>query len=269
MATLKDQRLRALAEVENIRRRADKEKAEASQYAVTKFARDMVGIADNFARALAAVPADVRDAADPQVKAVLDGVEATDRQLIQTLERYGVKQVDTSDGKFDPNLHQAIAEVPGDGKPPGSHRGCGADRLHDRRAAAASRHGHGCEKRMPASRQRRYQGLRSRGDVMSELKIVVTGASGRMGRTLIREIAQGSGITLCGALEMEGHPNLGLDCGTLAGMQPNGIKLTADPLPLLAQAQAVVDFTTPDGFHHAGRSGGPGAHRPCHRHHRL
>ncbi|OJT95843.1 MAG: 4-hydroxy-tetrahydrodipicolinate reductase [Alphaproteobacteria bacterium 65-7] len=80
---------------------------------------------------------------------------------------------------------------------------------------------------------------------MSDLKIVVTGASGRMGRTLIRQIAQGSGITLCGALEMEGHPNLGLDSGTLAGMQPNGITLTADPLPLLASAQAVVDFTTP------------------------
>jgi len=117
--SLKDQRLRALAEVENIRRRAEKEKSEASQYAVTKFARDMVSIADNFARALAAVPAQVREAADPQVKAVLDGVEATDRQLIQTLERYGVKAVDTSDGKFDPNLHQAIAEVPGNGKPPG------------------------------------------------------------------------------------------------------------------------------------------------------
>src|ERR1700733_12122782 len=79
---------------------------------------------------------------------------------------------------------------------------------------------------------------------MSDLKIVVTGASGRMGRTLIREIAQGSGMELCGALEMEGHPNLGLDSGTLAGMQPNGIKLTADPLTLLAHAQAVVDFTT-------------------------
>ena len=118
--SLKDQRLRALAEAENIRRRAEKEKADASQYAVTKFARDMVGIADNFARALAAVPAPVREAADPQLKAVLDGVEATDRQLMQTLERYGVKAVDTSDGKFDPNLHQAIAEVPGNGKPAGS-----------------------------------------------------------------------------------------------------------------------------------------------------
>src|SRR5215469_7217857 len=117
--SLKDQRLRALAEIENVRRRAEREKAEASQYAVTKFARDMVGIADNFARALAAVPASVREAADPQVKAVLDGVEATDRQLMQTLERYGVKAVAT-DGRFDPNLHQAIAEVPGNGKPAGS-----------------------------------------------------------------------------------------------------------------------------------------------------
>src|ERR1700761_1340245 len=84
---------------------------------------------------------------------------------------------------------------------------------------------------------------------MSELKIVVTGASGRMGRTLIREIAQGSGITLCGALEMEGHPNLGMDSGTLAGMQPNGIKLTADPLTLLAHAQArIVHVIGTTGF---------------------
>jgi molecular chaperone GrpE len=117
--SLKDQRLRALAEAENIRRRAEKEKAEASQYAVTKFARDMVGIADNFSRALAACPPAQREAADPQVKAVLDGVEATDRQLLAILENYGVKQVDTS-GKFDPNLHQAIAEVPGNGKPAGA-----------------------------------------------------------------------------------------------------------------------------------------------------
>jgi molecular chaperone GrpE len=118
--SLKDQRLRALAEVENIRRRAERERAEASQYAIAKFARDMLAIADNFARALAAVPGPVRDAADPQLKAVLDGVEATDRQLMATLERYGVKPIDTADGRFDPNLHQAIAEVPGQGKPPGS-----------------------------------------------------------------------------------------------------------------------------------------------------
>jgi molecular chaperone GrpE len=117
--SLKDQRLRAMAEAENVRRRGEKERSEASQYAVTKFARDMLGIADNFSRALAACPPAARDAADPQVKAVLDGVEATDRQLLATLERYGVKQIET-EGKFDPNLHQAIAEVPGNGKPAGS-----------------------------------------------------------------------------------------------------------------------------------------------------
>ncbi len=117
---LRDQRLRALAEAENIRRRAERERNEASQYAITKFARDMLAIADNFSRALAACPPELRAAADPQVRAVLDGVEATDRQLMGTLERYGVKPVSTADGKFDPNLHQAIAEVPGNGRPPGA-----------------------------------------------------------------------------------------------------------------------------------------------------
>ena len=118
--SLKDQRLRALAEAENMRRRADKEKADASQYAVTKFARDMLGIADNFARALAAVPAEIRAAADPQVKAVLDGVEATDRQLLQTLERYGVERMNRMtawseqnlDGKYDPESAYAKSADP-------------------------------------------------------------------------------------------------------------------------------------------------------------
>jgi molecular chaperone GrpE len=119
-ADLKDRLLRALADAENTRRRAERDKQDASQYAVTKFARDMLQIADNFARALAACPPELREAADPQVKAVLDGVEATERQLLGVLERHGVKQIDTADAKFDPNFHQAIAEVPGDGKPGGS-----------------------------------------------------------------------------------------------------------------------------------------------------
>jgi 4-hydroxy-tetrahydrodipicolinate reductase len=78
-----------------------------------------------------------------------------------------------------------------------------------------------------------------------DMKIVVAGASGRMGRALVREIAQGHGVTLVGALESEGHPDLGMDAGALAGLQPNGVKLTADPLPLLARAQGVIDFTRP------------------------
>src|SRR5579871_6222280 len=117
---LKDKLLRALAETENTRRRAERERADASLYAVTRFARNMLTIADNFARALAHLPPDVREAADPQVKAVIEGVEATDRQLLATLANHGVKQIETADGKFDPNRHQAIAEVPGEGRPAGS-----------------------------------------------------------------------------------------------------------------------------------------------------
>ncbi|MDE1937840.1 MAG: nucleotide exchange factor GrpE [Alphaproteobacteria bacterium] len=120
LAEMRDRMLRALADAENTRRRAERERQEVSQYSIARFARDMLQIADNFGRALAACPPELRDAADPQVKAVIDGVEATERQLLGTLEQYGVKMIDTADGKFDPNRHQAIAEVPGEGKPPGS-----------------------------------------------------------------------------------------------------------------------------------------------------
>jgi molecular chaperone GrpE len=119
-ADLRDRLLRALADVENTRRRAERDRTDASQYAIARFARDMLAIADNFSRALAACPPELRDAADPQVKAVIDGVDATERQLLTTLENYGVKVINTTDAKFDPNFHQAVAEVPGEGKPPGA-----------------------------------------------------------------------------------------------------------------------------------------------------
>ncbi|HKD22095.1 MAG TPA: nucleotide exchange factor GrpE [Rhizomicrobium sp.] len=119
-ADLKERLLRALAEAENTRRRAEREKADASQYAVTKFARDMLSVADNLKRALDAYPPEVRAGAAPQVKAVIEGIEATERHLQSTLERHGVKMIDTNGARFDPNLHQAIAEVPAEGKQPGS-----------------------------------------------------------------------------------------------------------------------------------------------------
>lgn len=119
-AELKDRLLRALADTENTRRRAERDRTDASQYAIAGFAREMLQVADNFARAIEACPADARESASPQVKAVIEGVEVTERQLLAALERHGVKQIDTSDGKFDPNFHQAVAEVPADGKPPGS-----------------------------------------------------------------------------------------------------------------------------------------------------
>ena len=119
-ADLRDRLLRALAEVENVRRRADRDRQDASQYAVTGFARDMLAIADNFSRALGACPKDLLEGLDPKVKGVIEGVEATERQLLSTLERHGIKPIDTADGKFDPHRHQAIAEVPGSGKPKGT-----------------------------------------------------------------------------------------------------------------------------------------------------
>ncbi len=119
-ADLRDRLLRALADAENTRRRAERDRVEASQYAITRFARDMLAIADNFGRARAACPPELREAADPQVKAVIDGVEATERQLLKTLETYGVKIIETTGVRFDPNFHQAVAEVPGEGKPPGT-----------------------------------------------------------------------------------------------------------------------------------------------------
>ena len=120
VAELKDRLLRALADAENTRRRAEREKADASQYAVTKFARDMLSVADNLKRALDAYPPEARDGAPPQVKAVIEGIEATERHLQSTLERHGVRLIDTTGARFDPNLHQAIAEVPAEGKAPGS-----------------------------------------------------------------------------------------------------------------------------------------------------
>lgn len=120
VAELKDRLLRALADAENTRRRGEREKTDASQYAVTKFARDMLTVADNLKRALDAFPPDARASASPQVRAVLEGIEATERNLHATLERHGVRMIDTTGARFDPNLHQAIAEVPGEGKPAGA-----------------------------------------------------------------------------------------------------------------------------------------------------
>jgi len=117
---LKDRLLRALAETENVRRRGEREREDTKQFAISRFARDMLGIADNFARALSHLPQAVRDAADPQVRSVIDGVEATERQLMATLANHGIKPIETEGAKFDPNLHQAIAEVPGEGRPAGS-----------------------------------------------------------------------------------------------------------------------------------------------------
>lgn len=120
ISELKDRMLRALAEAENTRKRAERERADALQYGTTKFARDMLTVADNLRRALDHYPAEARAKADDAVKAVLEGVEATERELQATLARHGIKRIAAEGARFDPHLHQAIAEVPAPGKETGS-----------------------------------------------------------------------------------------------------------------------------------------------------
>jgi molecular chaperone GrpE len=114
-AALKDRALRAMAEVENVRKRAERERDDTRQYAVTSFARALLPVADNFDRALAAIPKERREKADDTLKAVIEGVEAIQRQLQSVLEQNGVKLIAAEGQKFDPNLHHAIAEVPAEG----------------------------------------------------------------------------------------------------------------------------------------------------------
>jgi molecular chaperone GrpE len=111
--SLKDRSLRALAEVENVRKRLERERDEARTYSVTRFARDMLTVADNLSRALAALTPEVRAKADEGMKSVLEGVEATERELKAALARHGIKPIEAEGQRFDPNRHQAIAEVAG------------------------------------------------------------------------------------------------------------------------------------------------------------
>ncbi|CAD5295652.1 Protein GrpE [Bosea sp. 62] len=109
---IKDKLLRTLAEMENLRRRTEREISDAKAYAVTSFARDLLGSADNLRRALESVPETARAAADTALSAVVEGVELTERELLKTLERHGVRKIDPQGEKFDPNLHQAMFEAP-------------------------------------------------------------------------------------------------------------------------------------------------------------
>jgi molecular chaperone GrpE len=119
-ADARDKMLRTLAEMENLRKRTSREVADARTYGITGFARDVLDIADNLQRALDALPAEARDAADPGLKALIEGVELTERSLLNTLEKNGVKKFDPSGSKFDPNFHQAMYEVPDPSVPAGT-----------------------------------------------------------------------------------------------------------------------------------------------------
>jgi molecular chaperone GrpE len=114
---LKDRLMRALAETENVRRRAEREVKDARTYAIAGFARDMLNVADNIHRALDAAR---QGEQSPAAKALIEGVELTERDLVATLGRHGVKLLEPEGQKFDPNFHQAMFEVPTDEVPSGT-----------------------------------------------------------------------------------------------------------------------------------------------------
>ena len=118
-AELKDKVLRTLAEMENLRRRTEREVSDARTYGVTKFARDMLEFADNIHRALANVPADAREGEGP-LKTLVDGIEAIERNFATTLGRHGIKRLEPQGQKFDPNMHEALFEIPNPNVPTGT-----------------------------------------------------------------------------------------------------------------------------------------------------
>ena len=118
-AEFKDKLLRTLAEMENLRKRTEREVFDARLYGIAGFARDVLAVADNMHRALDAIGPDLRESDDAKVKALIEGVELTERELLKTLEKNGVKKFSPQGEKFDPNLHQAMYEVPTSDLPPG------------------------------------------------------------------------------------------------------------------------------------------------------
>ena len=119
VAELKDRLLRAMAETENVRRRAERDREEAQKYAVTGLARDLVGIVDNLHRAIEAAPA-TADQDEGVLKSLLVGVELTQRELLAVLERHDIRAINPIGEKFNPNYHQAMFEVPETGQAPGT-----------------------------------------------------------------------------------------------------------------------------------------------------
>ena len=114
LANLKDQALRAMADAENVKKRAEREVAAAKTYGIERFAVDMLAVHDNLSRALLTVDGKTKDDLGENAKNLLDGIELTEKDLIMILSRHGVRAVPGAGSKFDPNVHQAVANIPSD-----------------------------------------------------------------------------------------------------------------------------------------------------------
>jgi len=119
VAKYKDQALRALAEQENVRRRAQRDREDALKFATSGFAKDLVTVADNLRRAIDSVP-DAQASSSELLKNLISGVEATERELLGAFEKHGIRKLDPAGEKFDHNFHQAIFELENTGKPAGT-----------------------------------------------------------------------------------------------------------------------------------------------------
>lgn len=121
IADLKERLLRMGAELDNTRKRAERERQDASRYAVANFARDMLEVSDNLRRALATLKEEERAGVTGSVTSLIEGVEMTDRLLAAIFERHGIREITPKPGeRFDPNLHEAMFEVPGSDQPAGA-----------------------------------------------------------------------------------------------------------------------------------------------------
>lgn len=109
---LKDKVLRTVAEMENLRRRTTREVTDAKSYSAANFARDMLAVSDNLRRAIDAVPEEAKEEGSAGLASLIEGVEMTEREMVNALEKNGVKKLDPKGEKFDPNFHQAMFEVP-------------------------------------------------------------------------------------------------------------------------------------------------------------
>ncbi|QFY62183.1 nucleotide exchange factor GrpE [Rhizobium grahamii] len=111
-AELRDRYLRLAAEMDNLRRRTEREVKDAKTYSAAGFARDMLAVSDNLRRAIDAVPEEAKAAGDAGLNTLIEGVEMTERSMLSALERHGVRKLEPVGQKFDPNFHQAMFEVP-------------------------------------------------------------------------------------------------------------------------------------------------------------
>ena len=118
-ADFKDKLLRTLAEMENLRKRTEREVSDARTYAVSGFARDVLAVADNMHRALEAIGPEAREQSDAAMKTLIEGIELTERELHKVLQKNGVKKFSPDGEKFDPNMHEAMYEVPTQDLPAG------------------------------------------------------------------------------------------------------------------------------------------------------